>query len=372
MLNKGNKENIMITFYGTVYNSVKYIEKSLKSIIHTTLKLKAYGIESEIVIVDNYSDDGTWEIMQKLREVYGEKIKLKLVRYKSSRGLGRNIALKLSHGNFIFFISDLDVEYNSEKLFSILISYINLQCLIKKYIQLNHNTCFYIFITPRDTALNVGGILDLNRTEDIEFGARLTRECVMLPVLEGLRPVEFSEFMRPLETTLMLRSRLFVSTYPSERRYSKGLMNYLKRELRNKIDMIYGMGYTPTKIVRECKILHKFREVEFLLCIFYHLLFFALTMLMRRSINVHSILINNGSLCDIAMSLNYIALVVNLLRRKLNRINLHSNSYELIKYIKAMIRNKGYAVTYYLSLRPEVLEKALKGEFFYGERHASN
>jgi glycosyltransferase involved in cell wall biosynthesis len=103
MLNRENRENIMITFCGTVYNSAKYIEKSLKSIIDTAIKLKTYGVESEIVIVDNYSDDGTWELLQAIREKYNaEGVEMKFIKYKCSRGLGRNIALKIARGRYLF------------------------------------------------------------------------------------------------------------------------------------------------------------------------------------------------------------------------------------------------------------------------------
>ena len=368
MLDRRGTESTIITFYGTVYNSARYIERSLKSIIDTAMRLKAYGVESEIVIVDNYSDDGTWEIMQKLKEVYEGEVRLRLVRYKSSRGLGRNIALRLSHGEFVFFISDLDIEYNPVKLFNIIIGYLILRHLIKEHIQLDPKICFYIFIAPRDVALNVGGILDLNRTEDIEFGARLIRECIMLPVLEVLRPVEFSEFMRPLENITSSRPKLFISTYFSEIRYSKNLLHYLRRELRNKVDMICGMGYTPVKVVRECRLLRKFKGVGFLSCVFYHLLFFALVKLLRRPISTHSMLINNGSLCDVAMSLNYIALIVNLLKKEFSgKTKPYSDSRELIKYVKNVVKGKDHAVSYYLSLKPEVLRKVLEGEFFYGK-----
>jgi glycosyltransferase involved in cell wall biosynthesis len=45
--------------YGTVYNNVNTVEKRIESI---------WRPEYEIVIVDNYSSDGTWEKLIELRK----------------------------------------------------------------------------------------------------------------------------------------------------------------------------------------------------------------------------------------------------------------------------------------------------------------
>ncbi|MEZ0346058.1 MAG: glycosyltransferase [Infirmifilum sp.] len=160
-----------ISFYGTVYNSAKYIERSLKSIVETALKLKCMcGLSSEIVIVDNYSDDGTWELMLKIREQYKE-IPMKFVRYRSSRGLGRNIALHITEGRYLFFFSDFDIEYDPNVLTKIICNYIKENHLNDK--------CLYIFLAPRGKAIECGGIQNFNRAEDIEFGARLLKKNVL-------------------------------------------------------------------------------------------------------------------------------------------------------------------------------------------------
>jgi len=50
-----------ICVYGTVYNNASYVEESIKSI---------YRPEYHVVIVDNYSTDGTWEKLLELRKGY--------------------------------------------------------------------------------------------------------------------------------------------------------------------------------------------------------------------------------------------------------------------------------------------------------------
>lgn len=322
-----------ITFYGTVYNSVKYIRRSLKSLAQTVLELQQYGITAEIVIVDNYSDDGTWEVMNEVRKEYNEKgVTIRLARLKCSRGLGREIAFKISKGKYLFFISDLDMEYNPYKLAEIIDFYIKNKNI--------HDKCLYVFLVPQVKAFNAGGFRDLNRAEDIEFGGRLIKKslCHMLPVIDGdYKLVSFNEFMKPID--YIAQPKFFVSTFVSERRYVKNLWHYIAREVRNKIDMICGMGYTPKKIILEALFLHKLRGLKLLIWIFYHIVFYVLAVFSHKKISNNHYYINNGSLCDVAMFLNYLALIMNLVKN--NEIkNLNFYMKYLMKFLKMMVRVK--------------------------------
>jgi Glycosyl transferase family 2. len=62
---------------------------------------------SAIVIVDSYSTDGTYEKLKQIEKEFN----LKILRFKSSRGLGRGIALKHCPDNSITAYIDLDVTY---------------------------------------------------------------------------------------------------------------------------------------------------------------------------------------------------------------------------------------------------------------------
>jgi len=88
-----------ICVYGTVYNNASTVEESIKSV---------WKPEYEIVVVDNYSTDGTWEKLLGLRKEYN----LRAYRYRCSRGLGRNIALHMCSENSITAYFDLDTRYN--------------------------------------------------------------------------------------------------------------------------------------------------------------------------------------------------------------------------------------------------------------------
>jgi len=347
-------EEVDLSFYGTVYNSAKYIRRSLTSIVEVVLELKKHGITSEIVVVDNYSSDGTWEIMNELKKLYAEKgLKIRLVRYKCSRGFGRNIALRLTCSKYLFFV-DLDVEYDVH----------NLTKIITNYMKSLKGMCLYIFLTPRFVALNAGGIHDLNRTEDIEFCARLIKYSIVLPVVdESFRILSDNIFMNGLDS-YEAETMFFISTYLSERRYAKGLRGYIKRELRNKIDMICGMGYTWKKLLREavylCNIFSLKSSLRILLWLLYHTTFYILVRILRRKIYSHHNAINNGSLCDIAMFLNYIALKINMLKNGLGSVT------ELRRWVKEALTNKDLAkvIAYFHSLEPDALRQALRGQYF--------
>jgi glycosyltransferase involved in cell wall biosynthesis len=256
-----------ISFYTTVYNNVREVGYSLRSLILVCKRLRErYGIGSEIIIVDSYSNDGTYE---KISEIVEDANKLgvpiKVVRYKCSRGLGRNIGLMMCRGEYVVYV-DMDDIYDSELLPEIIAHYIRDEKLRDK--------TFYIWLMPRKYAIGAGGIFDLNRTEDIEFAARVAKNYEMLPVLEPYtyRPLE-RPFMRPVRPMNPLSRNLFITTFLSERRYAKSLIGYFKRELRNKLDMIRGMGYRPSKMLRELLYLRKYRGHILLVALAYHLLF---------------------------------------------------------------------------------------------------
>jgi hypothetical protein len=216
---------------------------------------------------------------------------------------------------------------------------------------------------PREIALEVGGISDLNRTEDIEFCARLSKKCIVLPVLRGFDFMSDEEFMKSLDMHSHYVKNTLITTYVSERRYAKNFLNYIRREFRNKIDMIHGMGYGhPETIIRECVFLRKFKGFKMLLCIIYHLFLLILTRVLKKSIYTHDYIINNGSLCDIVMTFNYLALISYVVR---GHINVSSKAYEeVLLNIKRLVKANSSILSYYLAHRPETVQLALSGKFF--------
>jgi glycosyltransferase involved in cell wall biosynthesis len=300
-----------ISFYTTVYNNVREVEPSLRSLIHVCKRLRElYGVESEVIIVDSYSNDGTYEkILEIVKDTSELNVPIKVVRYRCSRGLGRHIGLMMCRGEYVVYV-DMDDIYDGELLPEIVAHYIRDEKLRDK--------TFYIWLMPRRYAIGAGGISDLNRTEDIEFAARVAKNYEMLPTLEPYtyRPLE-RPFVRAVTSGARVQrtsSKLFITTFLSERRYARSLIGYFKREFRNKLDMIRGMGYRPSKLLRELLYLRKYRGVGLLIALAYHLFFYFITTGLRLPIYDHHPYLNNGSYVDYKMFSNYVELLRQLVK----------------------------------------------------------
>jgi len=147
--------NIKYSICATVYNSAEIIEEAIKPYLEL-------GDEYEIIITDNKSKDGTFEILKKYEP------KIKTISFKCTRGLGRNKAMELSQGKILIFLMDLDVAY------------FNIKDLINLYLKDFQN--FVLQIYPKNPACNAEIIIckrelfelleffpDLNNSEDLYF-----------------------------------------------------------------------------------------------------------------------------------------------------------------------------------------------------------
>jgi len=181
-----------ICIYGTVYNNVNTVEKSIASV---------WRPEYDLVVVDNFSTDGTWEKLLALRKEYN----LKIYRYHCSRGLGRNIALHRCPRNSVTTWFDLDTIYTPA---------------FHKAIEYCVETEQIIHIGPliakREYIIKKGGWRDLNYAEDIELISRIGFN-VHIPIIAGFN--EQASFMPGLR----------------ERRYGK-----LKRFIKSSLDATRG------------------------------------------------------------------------------------------------------------------------------------
>ncbi len=92
---------VKYSYCTTVYNSLEVISRFYESIS------KSMTDNSELVIVDSFSSDGTYE---KLLEIKEKDSRVKIIRKKCLRGKGRQIAIENSNGEIIVMI-DVDVEY---------------------------------------------------------------------------------------------------------------------------------------------------------------------------------------------------------------------------------------------------------------------
>lgn len=294
-----------VSFNTTTYNSMPWVKGSLLSLIDTCRILKnVYDINCEIVVVDNHSDDGSYEEMLKIRDETKDT-PIRIIGLECKRGLGRRVALLLSTGSYVVYV-DMDTIYNSKLFADLITKYLSNELLFTKSL--------YIILVPRKLALKVGGFQDLQRAEDVEYCARLAKERIVLPLID---PATFSLFAG--ESLEQLHGKdyhfenpsteMFPQTYSSERRYSKTFFGYIRREFDNKIDMTCGLGLTPAKIVRELWFLRKMRGISFLIAVSYHFIFWFMTVLMMKKIYSHSKCVSNNVLCDYVMFVNYVELL---------------------------------------------------------------
>jgi hypothetical protein len=191
--------------YATVYNNVNRIASCLKSI--TPLG------DIIFVIVDNYSTDGTYELLKKIKF---KNLKIILMRTRCSRGKGRNIGLniisKIANDNDKILYIDLDTVY-TQKWISLVLS-----------TKPKDNTLYYGFLSK----LKVQKTLpwsDLNFSEDWERMARAKSR--------GIRLIGVNKNMIGYMENERIENGL-----PRENRYG----GYLRR-YKNMISCQRGMAY---------------------------------------------------------------------------------------------------------------------------------
>jgi len=121
---KNIQSDKMLFIYGTCYNNVDIIESSLNSI-------KDLNYE-KIFITDNFSNDGTYETLNKIKN----RFRIEIVRYKSKRGKGKQKSMEMAmneanDSDYIMTI-DFDVIYDH-----------NLLLFINNIIKEEHKNCIF-------------------------------------------------------------------------------------------------------------------------------------------------------------------------------------------------------------------------------------
>jgi len=220
-MNQSNQ--ILISVVCTVYNNVWSVKGAIE-----TLSKSINDLPHEFVIVDNYSTDGTFEV---LKELCGE-YPIKLYREHCTRGLGWNIAFKKSSGKYILYVT-LDALYNVRLLSLAIKGYLKW-----KYRDLKSLVGFGAQIHPRWILEKISGWRDLNYSEDIDLVSRLHRFNLV-----AYLPISDSRY-DPFPHDLKLR----------EKRYARGLKLFT-RLINNYVDKWIGQAYSLKKLV----LLQKFK-----------------------------------------------------------------------------------------------------------------
>lgn len=122
---------IKVSLIIPVYNVVKYIDRCLDSVMNQEYP------DIECILVDDYTPDNSFEIINKKLDAYSGRIDFKIVRHKENRGLSaaRNSGVKVATGDYIFFLDSDDqlVEGAIESFVDAIIEYGSVDFLIGDY-----------------------------------------------------------------------------------------------------------------------------------------------------------------------------------------------------------------------------------------------
>jgi glycosyltransferase involved in cell wall biosynthesis len=149
----------------TCYNEAETVRKSLESL------LGQLNDDYEIIVVDSFSTDGTYEILHE----FAKSHKIKVIQERTSRGEGRQAAFENAFGEYIIANLDLDdifkpvlnrvVTLYHENFEGELVAFFNLNAPRDEWVQ-------NITIGPRQLIASLGGWRDLNIYEDWDLWNR--------------------------------------------------------------------------------------------------------------------------------------------------------------------------------------------------------
>lgn len=213
----------------TLFNNANRLEETLNRLMKA-LKGKNF----EIVVVDSYSTDGSFEILKKYAQKYGV---IKILREKCSRGRGRQIAFEHAKGEIIIFV-DMDTWYKPNKLSKLLKGWER-----SEYRHLVLITLSPLWICPRSIVREIGGWKDFNAADDIDFMTRIYihNKGIFCPISLGLN--------EPVKEQQISFLGVKITLFGRERRYSKSLFSFIRRKWKDTIDSYNACDYTFRKLI---------------------------------------------------------------------------------------------------------------------------
>ncbi len=151
-----NEKSPRYSVVSTNYNCAHALHRHLSSVYDGLA-----GIDFEYAVVDNFSRDGSIEVLRSWEENHGN------FRYRSAHctmGRGRNLAVEMTRGP-ILLVVDTDVVYGP-----LLRPFVE-RCS-QEFPQLGVQA-IYLGVYPRDVWQRVGGRRNANVYEDVDFWMRL-------------------------------------------------------------------------------------------------------------------------------------------------------------------------------------------------------
>jgi len=150
----------------TCYNEARTVKDSLNSL------LQQLDDDYEIIVVDNFSHDGTREVLKEFERSKGVKV----IQKRCSRGLGRQVAFENSSGEYIIANLDLDdiflpvLKQATARYHEIAEG--NLTALFNFLTGPSEDWVQNMTVGPRDLISSLGGWRDLNVFEDWDLWSR--------------------------------------------------------------------------------------------------------------------------------------------------------------------------------------------------------
>jgi len=208
-----NSGRPLLSIYGTIFNSVNTVRPVIDNIFETFDKIKE---NIEIVIVDNYSNDGTYESIKEMAENHN----IILLRKRSTRGEGRNIAFSQTLGKYVLN-RDFDDLYIDRTMYILLNKF---KDYLDKDVIINE-------MSRREIIERIGNWSNLNAGEDVELKARAVKNNVRLLGIPAIIGMNYN----------ILKNSSNGITLLNEKRYSKGI-KYIERMANWIMDTTQGYG----------------------------------------------------------------------------------------------------------------------------------
>lgn len=186
----------------TCFNEAKTIRRSIKSI------LNQINEGFELIVVDNYSNDGTFEALEETGST-----QIKLLRRKCRRGKGRQIAFENSTGKYI--IANMDMDDTFKPVLQNLLDSYHRKCDGKLLAvfkgSLDQVNIFQnITVGPRDIIRSIGGWRNLQWGEDWDLWCRAGKinkySWTLFTLTEG---VNFHPERNKLTRKMLIRFRRY-------------------------------------------------------------------------------------------------------------------------------------------------------------------
>ena len=150
----------------TQYNDVRTVEKSITSV------LEQFDSSFELVVVDNFSSDGSYQVLERLSASWPN---VRLYRKKCSRGQGRQLAFLGSSGRYVISQYDTDdvMLPNLRSLLAKFHSEFEEEILRIRRSSFDGKDQFCgLTIARREVLSSIGGWRDLNWYEDADLWNR--------------------------------------------------------------------------------------------------------------------------------------------------------------------------------------------------------